>query len=71
MAKRNRARTKAEKRADARRTGRPPKKPAEKQSERVMVYLTPDEHARFEAQAKSEGMSLAALIMRPWREKES
>lgn len=54
-------------RADKLRTGRPPKK-AEKQSKRIMAYLTPDEYKQFEA--KEEDLSLAALIMRPWREKE-
>lgn len=50
--------------------GRPPKKKAEKQSERVMVYLTLRERARLEAMAKKEGLHLAALIMRPWREEK-
>ena len=71
MAKRNRARTKAEIKADAQRTGRPRKKPSEKQSKRIMVYLTPDEYQRFEVQAKAEGVSLAALIMSPWRKEKS
>ena len=57
-------------RADKLRTGRPPKKKAEKQSKRIMVYLTPDEYKRFEAEAKKEGLSLASLIMRPWRKRE-
>ena len=35
-----------------------------------MVYLTPAERTRLGALAKAEGISLAALVMRPWREKE-
>ena len=45
-------------------------KKAEKHSRRIMVYLTPDEYKQFEAEAKKEGLSLASLIMRPWRKKE-
>lgn len=70
MAKRARGRTKAEMAADKLRTGRPPGDPSERQSERVMVYLTPAERKRLGALAKAEGISLAALVMRPWREKE-
>ena len=68
MAKRNRPRTEAEIGADALRTGRPPKIPAEKQSERAVVYLTPAEFKRLEALAKDAGVSLASVIMRPWRD---
>ncbi len=70
MAKRKRGRTDAEIRADKLRTGRPPMKKAEKHSRRIMVYLTPDEYKQFEAEAKKEGLSLASLIMRPWRNRE-
>ena len=35
-----------------------------------MVYLTPVERKRLGTQAAAEGISLAALVMRPWREKE-
>jgi hypothetical protein len=62
-------RTPAQMAADKRRTGRPPMAPAEKHSEQVMVYLTPAERKRLEKLAKKEGIPLAALIMRPWREK--
>jgi len=62
-------RTKAQRAADKLRTGRPPKPPEEKLSEPVMVYLTKAERARLEALAKKEGITLASLIMRPWREK--
>ena len=55
--------------ADKRRTGRPPMAPKEKHSEQIMVYLTPGERKRLEKLAKKEGLPLAALIMRPWREK--
>jgi hypothetical protein len=63
-------RTKAEIAADRRRTGRPPKPKAEKQSARVMLNLTQAERARLEKLAKAEGLPLATLIMRPWREEK-
>ena len=71
MGKRNRPRTEAEVKADRARTGRPPKSQAEKQSEHVTVHLTPAERKRLEKLAKKDGLSLPALIMRPWREKGS
>ena len=70
MAKRTRGRTEAEIQADGLRTGRPAGDPSDRQSERVTVYLTPAERTRLEALAKKAGIALAALIMRPWREKE-
>ena len=63
-------RSKAQLEADKLRTGRPPKQPEEKQGEQVTVYLTKSERAELERQAQNEGISLTALIMRPWREKE-
>ncbi len=63
-------RTDAQKAADRLRTGRPPKKPAEKWSERVTVYMTPAERARLETLAEQEGVSVAVLIMHPWRKGE-
>ena len=62
-------RTSAQLAADKRRPGRPPKSSQEKHSEQIMVYLTPAERRRLEKLAKKEGIPLAALIMRPWREK--
>ena len=50
--------------------GRPPKPPAEKMSECIMVRVTPAERMRLEAHARKLGVSLAALLMRPWRETE-
>ena len=63
-------RSKAQRTADKNRTGRPPKTATEKQSRRVMVYLTPAEHDKLHSLAEEAGISLAALIMRPWREKD-
>ena len=57
--------------ADKLRTGRRPKDPKIKQSKRVMVYLTEAEMARLEAEAKEAGLSLAATLLRPWREQET
>ena len=68
MAKRSRS--EAEKEADKHRTGRPRKPVAEKQSEKVMVYLTSAERTRLGELATKEGLSLASLIMQPWREQE-
>jgi len=65
-----RKRTAAEVAADKLRTGRPRKAAREKQSERITVYLTPSERRQFERMAKKEGISLAELVMRPWREEE-
>ena len=62
-------RTAAQIEADKLRPGRPPKLPDDKQSKRITVYLTPEEHRRFEKLAKEEGVSLAELVMRPWRAK--
>ena len=67
MGKRKRPRTKAEQQADKVRSGRPPKAEAEKLSERVTVHLTPNERKKIAQMAKEEGLSLAAMIMRPWR----
>ncbi len=63
-------RSAAQRAADKKRTGRPPMAPEEKRSEPVMVYLTEDERFRLEAQAEQEGVTLASLIMRPWRDGE-
>ena len=68
MAKRRR--TEAQKKADRLRTGRPPKLGDEKQGKRVSVNLTLGEHAYLQELASKEGVSLAEIIMRPWREKE-
>ena len=63
-------RTDAQRAADKHRTGRPPKKSAEKWSERITVYMTKAEKARLELLAEQEGVTLASLIMRPWRDGE-
>ena len=70
MGKNSKSRTKAEIAADKLRTGRPRKAIAEKQREKITVYLTTAERRRLEALAKKEGIPLAILIMRPWREKQ-
>ena len=61
-------RTAAQLAADKRRTGRPPKTSSRRQSKKVTIYMTPAELKRLETQATKEGVSLSALIMRPWRE---
>ena len=69
MGKRKRPRSEAEHEADKKRTGRPRKAKIERQSERVTVHLTPRERRKLEQLAKEEGLSLASMIMQPWREK--
>ena len=49
--------------------GRPPKPPAEKCGEQVNVRMTKRERAQMKAEAKRLGISLSALLMRPWRER--
>ncbi len=63
-------RSNAQRAADRKRTGRPPIAPKERRSEPVMVYLTEDERFRLEALAEQEGVTLASLLMRPWRDGE-
>jgi hypothetical protein len=50
--------------------GRPPKKKAEKQDGHVMVNVTPAELRMLKAEAKAKGLSLGALLMLPWRNRE-
>ena len=52
------------------RMGRPPKPSAKKFSEQFCVYLTKAERKRLEAEAKRLGISVSALLMRPWRKEE-
>ena len=68
MSKQQGQRTEAQIQADKARTGRPRKAKAAKQSERITVHLTPAERKRIEKLAKAEGITLPAMIMRPWRE---
>ena len=70
MAKRKHRRPAAELEADRRRTGRPPKAVADRQSEPIMVYLTKAERKRLGDMAAEQGVSISALIMQPWRDKE-
>ena len=60
-------RTAAQMAADKRRTGRPRMASEQKRSEPVMIYLTTAERIRMESMAEEEGITLASLIMRPWR----
>lgn len=68
MSKQERQRTEAQIQADKARTGRPRKAKAVKLSERITVHLTSAERKRIEKLAKAEGISLPAMIMKPWRE---
>jgi hypothetical protein len=52
------------------RMGRPPLPPADKRSKCVMVRLTPGEYRALKAVARQEGLALARLLMKPWREHE-
>jgi hypothetical protein len=60
-------RTTAQLAADKRRTGRPTKSPSRRQNKKVTIYMTPAELKRLEVQATEEGVSLSALMMKPWR----
>lgn len=60
-------RSAAQRAADRKRTGRPPKPIENRRSVSVMVYLTENERSRLASQAEQEGVTLASLIMRPWR----
>ncbi|MFH1423309.1 MAG: hypothetical protein ABIH42_11440 [Planctomycetota bacterium] len=50
--------------------GRPPKRPDEKYSGQVLVHMTLRERAKLEKEAKKTGLSLSALLMRPWRDQK-
>jgi len=60
-------RTPAQKAADAIRPGRPPMAPADRQNETVLVRMTKAERKSLEALANRDGLTLSALMMRPWR----
>ena len=47
--------------------GRPRKNPADKYSERLLIKMTPAERKRLDCESKKTGISLAGLLMRPWR----
>ena len=47
--------------------GRPPLGPKAK-SEKLTLRVTPAERKRLEAEAKRLGVTLADVLMRPWRE---
>jgi hypothetical protein len=68
MAKKKRS--PAEIAADKRRTGRPRKPADEKQRYRITVYLNKAEWEHMQQLARQEGVSLAELVMRPWREQK-
>jgi len=50
--------------------GRPPKPPGEKFSEIISLKLTRAEKRRLVAEAKRLGISVSALLMRPWRKEK-
>ena len=50
--------------------GRPPKPPADKYTEQVNVRMTASERELIEVQAQKQGVSLSAVLMRPWREEK-
>lgn len=70
MKKKRHKRTRAQIEADAHRPGRPPKRPAEKRGRQVNVRMTPGEWKRLSAEARRLGVSMSALLMRPWRKGE-
>ena len=50
------------------RMGRPPKPKDEKQGQRIMVSLTLAERGYLGKLAAKKGISVASLIMLPWRQ---
>ncbi len=70
MARREKKRSRAQIVADRLRPGRPPMPAAERKSVMVLVRMTEAEQAHLKALAATAGLSLAALIMRPWREEQ-
>jgi len=50
--------------------GRPSKPGAEKLSEQVNVRMTKQERLMINTEATKLGISLSALLMRPWRKEE-
>jgi len=60
-------RTPAQKAADAKRTGRPRKVKAVKYGRHITVNVTVAEYRELEAAARKAGLSLSALLVRPWR----
>lgn len=63
-------RTRAQISADKLRTGRPRKAEAQKRNRQVTVYLTEAEWTQLRKLAKEGNVSVASLIMRPWREQK-
>lgn len=51
------------------RIGRPPKRAADKQNNRVAVYLVPADFARLKVEAERDGLALAAVLLRAWKER--
>ena len=49
------------------RMGRPPKPARLKMSKFIGVKVTPDEYRRLRIEARRAGLSIPALLMRPWR----
>jgi len=50
--------------------GRPPKSASEKQSRQINIRVTQAEWKILEAEAKRRGISISALLMKPWRKGE-
>ena len=51
--------------------GRPPKPKGKKQSERIAVNVTPAEYRAIEADAKAEGVSLSAYLLKCWKKRRN
>ena len=48
--------------------GRPPKKAKDRRSKPVALRMTPAEHKQLIADARAEGVSISAYLMRCWQE---
>ena len=54
---------------DGRPFGRPPKKPADRMSQSALVRLVPADFARLRREAREAGVSIAAVLLRAWKER--
>jgi len=51
--------------------GRPPIPAADRRTEFYMVRMTPTERRTIETEAKNRGVSVAGLLMAPWRKERA
>lgn len=57
-------------REEIKKMGRPPKEPAKRRSVMMTLRLTREERVRLRREAKTRGMTVADLLLIPWRNKK-